>query len=179
MFSAKFAQSVRIPKSIPEQPKGPLASGRPMWGSGVPCFAEIVSGAVEAAGGAEGAVGLAQAARPGRHFCLSAQTVLGALRVSVAGCKCMGTWGWATSSPLPWGWDLVHQSWDGQPHWAQRKLSNVSLQTELYRRSWVLLAAGTALNPTRQHHTSFIEFCPRELGLQKCAQSVDAKLFSS
>lgn len=46
--------------SVPEQPQGSLASGRPVPGSGVPCFAEILSGAVEAAGGAEGAVGPAQ-----------------------------------------------------------------------------------------------------------------------
>lgn len=79
MLSAKLPQSIWIRKFVPEQPKGPLAPGRPMQGGGVPCFAEILSGAVEAAGGAEGAVGPAQAARPGHHFCLSAQTVLGAL----------------------------------------------------------------------------------------------------
>lgn len=103
MFSAKFAQSVRIRKSVPEQPKGPLASGRPVWGSGVPCFAEIVPGAVEAAGGAEGAVGPAQAARPGHHFCLSAQTVLGALRVSVAGVQMHGNLGLGNFQPLALG----------------------------------------------------------------------------
>lgn len=155
MLSAKFAQSIWIRKSVPEQPKGALAPGRPVRGSGGPGFAEILSGAVEAAGGAEGAVGPAQAARPGHHFRLSAQTVLGALRVSVAGVQMHGNLGLGNFQPLALG----VRSGPCILGWPAplSPVGNVSLQTVLCRRSWVLLAAGTALDPTRQHHTSFTQ----------------------
>lgn len=84
MLSARFVQSARIQKSIPKQPKSLQAAEGPMQCSNVPCFPEIIPGAVEAAGSAEGALGPTQTARPGQRFCLLPQTVLRTLWVSVA-----------------------------------------------------------------------------------------------
>lgn len=54
ILSGKFVQSTRIQKSVPQQPGGSHALGRP---GHRPCFTEVISGAVEAAGSAEGALG--------------------------------------------------------------------------------------------------------------------------
>lgn len=150
MLSAKFAQSVRIRKSVPEQPKG----------SGVPCFAEIVSGAVEAAGGAEGAVGSAQAARPGHHFSLSAQTVLRALRVSMAGVQMHGKLELGNFQPLALGVrsDPCVLGWSAplSPEEAGQCVStNNALQEEL-----VLLATALDLPRTLSLGTWASKVCP-------------------
>lgn len=84
MLSARFTQSARIQKSVPQQSKGLRAAGGPVQFSEVSCFAEIVFGPVEAVGSAKGVLGPTQAARPGHQFCLSPQTVLRALWVSGA-----------------------------------------------------------------------------------------------
>ena len=84
MLSARFVQSARIQKSVPKQPQGLRAAEGPMQYDDVSCFPEIISGAVEAAGSAEGPLGPAQTARPGRQFCLPPQPVLRTLQVSVA-----------------------------------------------------------------------------------------------
>lgn len=57
MLPAKFVQSARIQKSVPEQPKVLQAARGPVQCSDVLCFAEIISGAVEAAGSSKGALG--------------------------------------------------------------------------------------------------------------------------
>ena len=113
MLSARFVQSARIQKSVPKQPKDLQAAGGPMWCSDVPCFAEIISGALEATGSAKGSLGPTQAARPGHQFSLSPQTVLGALWVSVLRGKFMwsGTWDLADYCPCSegdiWSMNLV------------------------------------------------------------------------
>lgn len=84
MLSARLVQSARIQKSVPKQPKSLQVAGGPVRCGDVPCFAEIISDTVEAAGSAKGALGPTQAARPGYQLCLSPQTVFRALRVSVA-----------------------------------------------------------------------------------------------
>lgn len=68
MLSARFVQSTRIQKSVPKQPKDLQTAGGPMWCSDVPCFAEIISGALEATGSAKGALGPTQAVRLGHQF---------------------------------------------------------------------------------------------------------------
>lgn len=50
----------------------------------IPCLPEIISGVVEAAGSAKGAVGPTQTARPGQQFSVLSQTVFRTLWVSVA-----------------------------------------------------------------------------------------------
>lgn len=54
MLSGKFVQSTGIQKSVPKQPGSPPNFGE---ARARPFFAEVISGAVEAAGSAEGALG--------------------------------------------------------------------------------------------------------------------------
>lgn len=79
MLSARLVQTAGIQKSIPKQPKGLYPVGEPVRCHDVLHSAEILSDSVEAAGSAEGALGPAQAARPGHQLRLPPQAVLRAL----------------------------------------------------------------------------------------------------
>lgn len=65
MLSARCVRSARIQKSVPKQPQSLQTAEGPMQCGDVPCCPEILSGAVEAAGSAKGALGPTQTARPG------------------------------------------------------------------------------------------------------------------
>lgn len=104
MLSARFVQSTRIQKSVPKQPKDLQTAGGPMWCSDVPCFAEIISGALEATGSAKGALGPTQAVRLGHQFSeLYGWVCSGEIHVKEWN---LGPGRWL---PLLWGWRLVHE----------------------------------------------------------------------
>lgn len=182
MLSARFVQSTRIQKSVPKQLKDLQAAGGPMWCSDVPCFAEIISGALEATGSAKGALGPTQAARPGHQFSLSPQTVLGALWVSVLRGKFMwrsGTWDLADDCPCSegdvWSMNLVCLA----PLITEEAGQCVSVNSALREK---LSSIDCRDSPGFHWATLYIifpEFCPWELVLLKCPFSANSKLFSS
>ena len=183
MLSARFVQSTRTQKSVPKQPKGLQAAGRPVWCSDVPCFAEIISGAVEATGSSPGALGPTQAPSPGHQLSLSPQTVRGALWVSVAqGEIHVEEWNLGSGRLLPllWGWHLVLESGipsptDRQGNWAVCLSINSAFQEKL--------SSVDCRHSTGFHWATlyiiYPEFWPWKRVLLKCPFSTDCKRFSS
>lgn len=140
MLSARFVQSARTQKSVPKQPKGLPAARGPMWCSDVPCFAEIISGAVKQLEVLKEHWGrlklqVQDINSPSLHKQFSEP-----LWVSVAqGEIHVEEWNLGSGRLLPllWGWHLVLESGIPSPLIAKETGQCVCPSAVLSRKGWV------------------------------------------